>query len=246
MELLLLSNSTTFGRKFLEHALEPISEILNGSNEVLFVPFALADHAGYTAEAAEALTPLGVTVIGAHVGDPVDLAQKAKAIFIGGGNSFRLLKELHGKELTRIIRDRVRGGVPYIGSSAGTNMACPTLRTTNDMPIVEPPTFGALNLVPFQINPHYVERSLDSSHMGETRSKRLEEFLEENDVPVVAVREGTWLRRSSGRLTLGGSEAGGVLFRRGSPPEELSQNADLSELLEAPARFDLREAYHLS
>jgi dipeptidase E len=242
MELLLLSNSTVFGRKYLEHALEPISEILSGLKEVLFVPFALADHDRYTAEAAEALASLEVNVKGAHNGDPVDLAKNAEVIFVGGGNSFRLLKALHDTGLVRVIRDRVHGGVPYMGSSAGTNMACPTLRTTNDMPIVEPPTFGALNLVPFQINPHYVERNPDSTHMGETRSKRLEEFLEENDVPVVAVREGTWLRRSADHLTLGGSEAGGVLFRRGSSPEQLRQNADLSELLKVPAHFDLQEA----
>ncbi|MDN3027031.1 dipeptidase PepE [Streptomyces sp. S.PB5] len=239
MELLLLSNSTAFGRKYLEHALEPISEALGGTKEVLFVPFALADHDGYTSEAAEALAPLGVKVRGAHTGNSVDLVKDAEAIFIGGGNSFRLLKALHAQGLVPVIRDRIRGGVPYMGSSAGTNMACPTLRTTNDMPIVQPTTFDALSLVPFQINPHYVERSPDSTHMGETRSKRLEEFLEENDVPVVAMREGTWLRRSADRLALGGSEAGGVLFRRGSSPVQLRRNADLSDLLEVPARFDL-------
>ncbi|MFE3162142.1 dipeptidase PepE [Streptomyces sp. NPDC059224] len=239
MELLLLSNSTAFGRKYLEHALEPISEALSGTKEVLFVPFALADHDGYTAEAAEALAPLGVKVRGAHTGNPVDLVKGAEAIFIGGGNSFRLLKALHTQGLVPVIRDRIRGGVPYMGSSAGTNMACPTLRTTNDMPIVQPTTFDALGLVPFQINPHYVERSPDSTHMGETRSKRLEEFLEENDVPVVAMREGTWLRRSADRLALGGSEAGGVLFRRGYSPVQLRRSADLSDLLEVPAHFDL-------
>ncbi|MEU9382412.1 dipeptidase PepE [Streptomyces sp. NPDC048279] len=239
MELLLLSNSTAFGRKYLEHALEPISEALSGTKEVLFVPFALADHDGYTAEAAEALAPLGVKVRGAHTGNSVDFVKGAEAIFIGGGNSFRLLKALHAQGLLPVIRDRIRGGVPYMGSSAGTNMACPTLRTTNDMPIVQPTTFDALGLVPFQINPHYVERSPDSTHMGETRSKRLEEFLEENDVPVVAMREGTWLRRSADRLALGGSESGGVLFRRGYSPVQLRRNADLSDLLEVPARFDL-------
>ncbi|REE58607.1 alpha-aspartyl dipeptidase [Streptomyces sp. 3212.3] len=231
MELLLLSNSTAYGPTYLDHAMDPISEILNGTKEVLFVPFALADHDGYTAQAAEALSPSGVTVTGAHVGDSIDLTREADAIFVGGGNSFRLLKELHTRGLARIIRDRVRGGVPYIGSSAGTNMACPTLRTTNDMPIVEPPTFDALGLVPFRMNPHYVERSPDSTHMGETRSKRLMEFLEENDVPVVALREGTWLRQSSDRLKLDGSSAGGVLFRRGSAPEPVRRNTDLSELL---------------
>lgn len=238
MKLPLLSNSTVFGRTYLEHALEPISQILGEIKEVLFVPFALADHDGYTAQAAEALAPLGVTVTGAHTGEPIRLAQKAEAIFIGGGNSFRLLKALHKKGLIHVVRERVQGGVPYIGSSAGTNMACPTLRTTNDMPIVEPPTFQALNLVPFQINPHYVERNLDSTHMGETRSARLEEFLEENDVPVVGIREGTWLQQDADRMTLCGSEVGGVLFQRGSAPEQLKQCTDLSALLEAPAHFD--------
>ena len=159
-------------------------------------------------------------------------------MFVGGGNSFRLLKALHEQDLVRAIRERVAAGAVYMGSSAGTNMACPTLRTTNDMPIVQPPSFEALGLLPFQINPHYLDARPDTAHMGETRAQRLAQFLEENDVPVVGLREGTWLRREADRLTLGGIEAGGVVFRRGAQPSEIGPGHDLSALLREKPRFD--------
>jgi dipeptidase E len=124
-----------------------------------------------------------------------------------------------------------------MGSSAGTNMACPTLRTTNDMPIVEPGTFRSFGLLPFQINPHYLDPDPASTHMGETREKRIEQFLEENDVPVLGMREGSWLRRNGSMLTLGGT-TGARLFRRGAAPQEFADGADLSFLLDLPANFD--------
>ena len=243
MQLLLLSNSTAPGRGYLEHALEEIASALDGARELVFVPYALADHDGYTAQVARALEPLGVTVTGAHTAaDPAAAIRDAAAVFVGGGNSFRLLKALHGHGLVRAIRERVEGGALYLGSSAGTNMACPTLRTTNDMPIVQPPSFDALDLLPFQINPHFLDARPDSAHMGETRAQRLEQFLEENDVPVLGLREGTWLRRDGDRLTLGGIDAGAVLFRRGEAVSELRPGHDLSALLGATARFDTAEA----
>lgn len=155
-------------------------------------------------------------------------------MFVGGGNTFRLLTELHDHGLVETIRHRARGGMPYMGTSAGSNVAAPTLKTTNDMPIVEPPSFGALGLVPFQINPHYVDPDPSSRHMGETRDLRLAEFLEENDVPVVALREGAMLSLEGAVLHLLGS-SGGKLFRRGAQPAELGDGADLSGLL-TPAR----------
>ncbi|MFD5319308.1 dipeptidase PepE [Streptomyces sp. NPDC127098] len=241
MRLLLLSNSTAPGRRYLEHATDEIAALLDGARSLLFVPYALADHAGYTARVAAALAPLGVTVTGAHaVPDQAAAVREAEAVFVGGGNSFRLLKALHERGLAPAIRERVTAGdLPYLGSSAGTNMACPTLRTTNDMPIVQPPTFDALGLVPFQINPHYLDAKPDTAHMGESRAERLEQFLEENDVPVVGLREGTWLRREGDRLTLGGIAAGALLFRRGGQaPEEFAPGADLSQLLAERHRFD--------
>ncbi|MER8003508.1 MULTISPECIES: dipeptidase PepE [unclassified Streptomyces] len=239
MRLLLLSNSTAPGRGYLEHALAEIDDALGGVRRLVFVPYALADHDGYTAQVAEALAPLGVEVTGAHTaGDPAALIRDAGAVFVGGGNSFRLLKALYAHDVVAAIRERAGAGALYMGSSAGTNMACPTLRTTNDMPIVQPPSFEALGLVPFQINPHYLDARPDTAHMGETRAQRLEQFLEENDVPVVGLREGTWLRREADRLTLGGIEAGAVVFRGGAEPAEIRPGHDLSALLGERPRFD--------
>lgn len=229
MPLLLLSNSTAPGRKYLEHAMDALAEALDGVRRLVFVPFALADHDGYTDTVAAALAPLGVEVVGAHR----DLAalRDAAAVFVGGGNTFRLLTALHRHELLGPIRDLVdRGGV-YIGSSAGTNVACPTIRTTNDMPIVQPPSFTAAGLVPFQINPHYLDPVDGVVYMGETRAERIEQFLEEDPGPVLGLREGTWLVRTGGTLTLGGEPAGARLFQRGSAPVEIATGADLSGLL---------------
>ena len=144
----------------------------------------------------------------------------ADAIFTGGGNTFRLLKTLYERDLLDVIRTRVRGGVPYIGSSAGTNIACPTIKTTNDMPIVFPPSFDALGLVDFQINPHYLDPDESSTHKGETREQRILEFLEENDTMVVGIREGSALRVENGMATLVGDKPARV-FRRGRDPEEV-------------------------
>ncbi|MDJ1132863.1 dipeptidase PepE [Streptomyces iconiensis] len=247
MKLLLLSNSAAPGRGYLEHAREVIAGHLSGVDELLFVPYALADHDGYTAKVASFMEGLGIRVRGIHTGsDPRELAASAQAVFIGGGNSFRLLKSLHERGLVEAVAERVRAGAPYMGSSAGTNMACPTLRTTNDMPIVQPPSFEALDLVPFQINPHYLDPAPASAHMGETREERLNQFMEENDVPVLGLREGTWLRLSTeegagtGTLTLGGIEAGARLFTSGAEPTEHGPDTDLSQLLAVTPHFDTR------
>ncbi|RZT13163.1 alpha-aspartyl dipeptidase [Kribbella sp. VKM Ac-2569] len=237
MELLLLSNSATHGRPFLEHALDALRDILRDVREVVFVPYALADHDGYTAKVRTALEPLGVSVVGAHT--DTDVLRSAAAIFVGGGNTFRLVKTLQESGQLDVIRDRVRNGTPYLGSSAGTNLAGPSLRTSNDMPIVQPPSFETLGLVPFQLNPHYLDPDPESTHQGETRELRITEFLEENDVPVLGLREGTWLRRHADTLTLGGIPAGARLFRRGADPEEIASGSDVSELLKITAAYDV-------
>jgi dipeptidase E len=219
VRVLLLSNSTAPGRSYLEHVLDELAELLTDVRRLVFVPFALADHDGYTARVAEALAPLGVRVVGAHTDEPSRLLDSAQAVFVGGGNTFRLLRELHARRLLSAIRRRVADGTVYLGSSAGTNVAGPTIRTTNDMPIVWPPSFDAIGLVPFQINPHYLDPVPGDRHMGETREQRIEEFLEENDVPVLGLREGTWLRRVEDTLVLGGEGPGrgcsGAVSRRG-------------------------------
>ncbi len=237
-DLLLLSNSSLHGMGFLEHATDAIAEFLGDRTTVHFAPFALADHDGYTEKVAEVLEPLGARVVGLHTVDARAAVEEAEVLFVGGGNTFRLLKTVQRLELMEAVRSRVSAGeLAYLGSSAGTNLSCPTIRTSNDMPIVEPESFSGFGLVPFQINPHYQDPDPGSTHMGETRAQRIAEFLEENDVPVLGVREGAWLRRRGAQLTLHG-ETGALLFRRGQEPEPFDHGTDLSFLLEANVRYD--------
>jgi dipeptidase E len=197
------------------------------------VPFALHDRAAYTDKARARFAAEGIHVdaLTADGAGRLRLAS-AEAVFVGGGNTFRLLKTLQDAELLEPLRRRVRDGLPYLGASAGTNIVCPTIKTTNDMPIVQPARFDALSLVPFQINPHYLDPDPGSRHMGETREDRIREFLEENDVAVVGLREGAWLRVQGEQGQVGGAAAARV-FRRGRAPEELAPGASLATLLTA-------------
>ena len=231
MRLLLLSNSTQFGRGYLEHAEPIVREHLQDARRLLFVPFALQDRDGYAAKARGRFADWGIEVDSLHdQDDPVAALKRAEAVFVGGGNTFRLLKALQDRGLLGVLRARVREGMPYMGASAGSNLACPTIRTTNDMPIVEPAGFSALGVIPFQLNPHYLDATAGSEHMGETREQRLQEFLEDNDVPVLGLREGGWLVRRGGELHLGG-ERPARIFRPGTEPVEVDPPADLSAML---------------
>lgn len=238
MNLLLLSNSTSHGRRRFEHVQDELTSFY-GQREVLFVPYALADHDAYTDAVGEAFARSGVAVRGLHtVPDPLAALAAAEAVFVGGGNTFRLLRALQRGGQLAAIRAAVERGARYGGASAGTNLACPTVRTTNDMPIVQPSDFAALGLIDFQINPHYLDAPPDSTHMGETRAERIAEFLEENDVPVLGLREGAWLRVDGAATVLHGR--GAVLFRRGQEPEELAVGTDLVPVLAGrPVRFDI-------
>jgi dipeptidase E len=180
---------------------------------------------------------IGVELIGLHsFPNPSAAVEDAEAIVVGGGNTFRLVKALHELGLMEGIRRAVARGIPYWGASAGSNVACPTIRTTNDMPIVEPPNFRGFGLVPFQINPHYVDPDTDGETV-ETREYRINEFLDENDVTVVGLREGSWLVAEGSRLALHG-DASAMIFRRGSPPTPIQPTADVSFLLNESSRFD--------
>ena len=227
MRLLLLSNSTNFGEAYLDHAMAEIRDFMGGARRIAFVPFALKDRDAYAAKARERFAREGVDV--APVRAPGDVGS-AEAVFVGGGNTFRLLKALQDGGFVEPLRRRVAEGMPYLGASAGTNIAAPTIRTTNDMPIVQPRSFDALGFLPFQINPHYVDADASSRHMGETREERLREYLEENEAPVVGLREGAWLRREGTALVLGGRN-GARIFRRGVEPEEVPPGAELGRLL---------------
>jgi dipeptidase E len=163
--------------------------------------------------------------------DAVAAIGKAEAVFTGGGNTFRLLDTLYRLKALDALRARVAAGVPYTGASAGTNLACPTIRTTNDMPIVEPPSLTALGLVPFQINAHYLDPDPASTHKGETREERLMQYHEENALPVVGLREGAMLRVDGDRVLLLGSKSARI-FRRGMEPMEAATGTELNTLLE--------------
>jgi len=233
MRLLLISNSTLYGGGYLDHCAGAIGSFLAPAvTRVLFVPYAQFDRAGYAARARARFEMMGIALDSAHdaPGGPVRAVERADAIFVGGGNTFRLIDALWRQALVEPIRARVRAGAPYLGSSAGSNVACPSIRTTNDMPIVQPPSFEALGLVPFNINPHYQDPMPASMHMGETREQRIAEFHEENVVPVVGLREGAWLLVDGSTVTLQGSK-GARLFRRGQAPAELAVGSGLDALL---------------
>lgn len=230
--LLLISNSTQHGGGYLDHCAEEIAEFLGGEvSRVLFVPWALFDRDGYTATARQRFARMGLELDSVHTAeDPRQAVLEAQALFIGGGNTFRLLDRLHAADLLAPIRRRVASGMPYVGTSAGSNVACPTIRTTNDMPILEPPSFKALDLVPFQLNPHYLDPDPGSNHQGETREQRIREFLEENDRVVIGLREGSMLRVEDNRMELKGTTDARI-FRRGGEPREVPPGTRLDELL---------------
>jgi dipeptidase E len=231
--LLLISNSTCYGSGYLDHAEMEISSFLGEARSIAFVPYALYDRQAYTTRARERFAAMGRTLASVHdVSNPRRSIEEADAIFVGGGNTFRLLKMLYDFDLLDTIRRRVTAGTPYIGSSAGAIVAGPSLKTTKDMPVVQPPSFDALGLVDFQISPHYLDPDPDSAHMGETQEERILQFLEENTAPVLGLREGGILRVEEQSVTLKGS-SGARIFRRGRAPVETVPVQKLNELIEA-------------
>ena len=232
--VLLISNSTLYGRGYLDHVEEEIESFLGAARTVLFVPFALYDRDAYAAQASARFEAMGYTLESVHwFENPLPAIQRADAIFVGGGNTFRLLKELQDRNLLEPIRRQVKSGAGYIGSSAGSNVAGPTIKTTKDMPIVQPRSFDSLGLVPFQISPHYLDPDPNSTHMGETQEERILQFLEENETPVVGIREGAWLLIENGAVTLKG-QTGARIFRRGHAPVEVAPGTEISNLVGGP------------
>jgi len=237
MRLLLLSNSTNHGSGYLDYAATEIAGHFAGVKRILFVPFALHDQQEYWTIARKRFAKFEIEVDRLQEGQGApEAVDKAEGIFVGGGNTFRLLDRMQRSSVIEPIRRRVAAGMPYMGSSAGTVVASPTIRTTNDMPIVFPQSFDALGLVPFQINCHYIDPDPASRHMGETRERRLVEFLEDNDAVVIGIREGTMLRvarreeNAALEVELRG-DAGARLFRRGAAPSEHQSGAALADLL---------------
>jgi len=219
----------------MEYLLDEVKDFLAERKELLFIPYARPSgisHEEYTDYPRKALASSGIKVRGIHeFSDPIEAVHKAQAIFVGGGNTFLLLKMLYETKLIEPLQKQVAQGTPYMGSSAGSNITGISIGTTNDMPIVYPPSFDALQLVPYNINPHYLDPNPDSKHQGETRATRIEEFHFQNEQPVIGLREGSWLRLESGKLELKGPHSA-PLFERGKELREL-QAGDQSFLLEA-------------
>lgn len=224
MRLLLISNSTNAGEEYLEYPKHEIKSFLGDIKSVLFIPYAAVtfSYEEYEQKVANRLAEFGIEVKSIHRFDNyAEAVEKAEAIIIGGGNTFRLLQCIQSNKLVDVIRRKVADGMPYIGWSAGSNLACPTIRTTNDMPVIEPESFNAFNLVPFQINPHYLDAHPDG-HAGETREQRIEEFTALNqDITVLGLREGCMIRVEGNDYKLIGSRSIRV-FNHGKEPIEIT------------------------
>jgi dipeptidase E len=233
--LLLISNSTLYGSGYLDHAEKEIRDFVGTMTRVLFIPFAVHDWRGYATKAEERFREMNLSLTSIHdVSNMPRAVAESEVIFVGGGNTFRLLNGLYNHDLLDPIRRRVAAGAAYIGSSAGAIVGGPTLKTTKDMPVVEPPSFDALGLVRFQISPHYLDPDPSSTHMGETQEERILQFLEENETPVVGLREGSILRIEGSQITLKGPHTARI-FRRQEKPVEMAPGSDLHPLLEAVA-----------
>lgn len=234
MKLLLISNSTMPGEPYLDYPKNEIKKFL-GEKPVtaLFIPYAAVTFSfdSYCEKVEERFSEIGHHIIGIHTfADQIKAIHKAEAIIIGGGNTWQLVRMMHDYNLMNPIREKVYNQTPYIGWSAGANVACPTLRTTNDMPIIDPNGFECIGLVPFQINPHYLHENPEG-HGGETREQRINEFLEINpNIHVAGLREGTMLKLENKNLLLIGNRTCRI-FKKGVAPYELSANDDFNFLL---------------
>lgn len=232
--LLLISNSTLHGSGYLDHCADEICKFLDDRKTVLFIPYARPSgmtHEEYTKVARERFEKMGYKLIGIHeYKSPKEAVRSAEAIFIGGGNTFVLLNGLYKADILDEIRNKVKNGMPYIGTSAGSNVACKSIKTTNDMPIIYPPSFDALGFVPFNINPHYLDPDPKSKHKGETRETRIKEFHFFNSEYVVGLREGSMLHIVGDSIILKGS-TGARVFKKNTEPKEFKPGDSLDFLL---------------
>ncbi|WP_339625242.1 dipeptidase PepE [uncultured Winogradskyella sp.] len=231
--LLIASTSTIHGSGYLDYLLETLEVHFKSADVILFIPYARPggiSHADYTKIVAKAFHRIGKTVKGLHeFEDKAATIRNAKAIFTGGGNTFVLVNQLYKTKILAPLKQAIENGTPYLGTSAGSNICGLTINTTNDMPIVYPPSFKTLELVPFNINPHYLDPNPESTHMGETRETRIKEFLAYNSQPVIGLREGSWIAVKGTKLTLKGTLDARV-FEYNKPPYEIKTNTDLSFL----------------
>lgn len=231
--IIIASTSTVHGSDFLEYLLDEIEALFKATNEIIFIPYARPggiSYKDYTEKAKLAFKKINKKILGIHEFDnPVNAIKNAKGIFVGGGNTFVLVNQLYKNNLITILQDTVNQGTPYLGTSAGSNICGLTLNTTNDMPIVYPPSFKTLALVPYNINPHYLDPDPTSKHMGETRETRIQEFHSFNTQPVIGLREGSFLHVFGEHTTLKGKHTARI-FEHNKKPYELDINSDLNNL----------------
>lgn len=230
MNILLASTSTLYGENYLEYLTEELRSLFSGLEEILFIPYARPSglsHDDYTAKVREVFQTLGLRVNGLHqYSDPQKAIQEAQGYFTGGGNTFLLVKTLHEKQLMPLLAQQVKNGKPYLGCSAGSNIGGVNMKTTNDMPIVYPPSFDCMALVPFNLNPHYLDPQPELKHNGETRETRIKEFLTQNNTKVIGLREGNWIRRKGDLITVEGLHSTRI-FEKDRPPYEVDPGSQL-------------------
>ena len=231
--LIIASTSTLHGSGYLDYILEELNSFFKNAKTVLFIPYARPggiSHDEYTKKVANAFSKIGKQVVGIHTfKNPVEAIKNAEAIFTGGGNTFVLVNNLYKNNLIDVLKKTITNGTPYLGTSAGSNICGLTIKTSNDMPIVYPPSFNTLGLVPFNINPHYLDPDTNSKHMGETRETRIKEFHSYNTPPVIGLREGSWLHVKNDSIILKG-ELKARVFEYNKAPYEVESGTQLNHL----------------
>ncbi len=231
--LIIASTSTLHGGEYLEYLFPELQLLFKDCKTILFIPYARPNgisHDEYTSKAALAFAKIKITLKGIHeFEDPITAIKNAEGIFTGGGNTFVLVYQLYKNQIMNVLAETIKKGTPYLGTSAGSNICGLTMQTTNDMPIIYPPTFKTLGIIPFNINPHYLDTDLQSKHMGETRETRIKEFHTINTIPVLGLREGSWLEIKDGKNILKGPFTA-RLFRRNETPTEIESGSDISHV----------------
>lgn len=231
--LLIASTSTLHNGNYLEYLLPELAIHFKDAKIILFIPYARPSgisHEDYTKKVSEAFAKINIEVKGIHeFENPEEAINNAEGIFTGGGNTFLLAFQLYKNKVMQVLADAVKKGIPYLGTSAGSNITGLTMQTTNDMPIIYPPSFQTLGLIPFNLNPHYLDPDLNSKHMGETRETRIKEFHSFNSLPVLGLREGSWLDVKGDKIILKG-DLPARLFKQSQTPVELETGSDLSNL----------------
>ena len=231
--LIIASSSTLHGGEYLNYLLPELKKLFNNCSCIIFIPYARPkgiSHEEYTQKAAQIFAKINIKIKGIHeFEDPIEAIKNAEGFFTGGGNTFLLVLQLYQNNIMTVLAEAVKKGRPYLGTSAGSNICGLTMQTTNDMPIVYPPCFQTMGIIPFNINPHFIDIDLNSKHMGESRETRINEFHEYNNLPVLGLREGSWLEVKGEKVTLKGSLPA-RLFKKNKAPVELETESDLSDL----------------